>query len=380
MFAIAQIVFGLACTVMVTPGRAQFGILQAAQSRYATFVLCVFAALVMFCASRWAQRDGAASAPLKSLVMGGALALSVAMLAPNVYMGLLWRAKADNLKPSYLAIRSGVPDPVWLKGLHPLPVVIERTLDAMATRGIPIRDAVLHTRVTQLPATLCAGEGRLVRQSRQGGMTLEGRWPSSITKGVVIDAGGAVVGLTEPAPWVREPAPTPAQVQAGVLREVRGMGRPATDDRPWLGFAQVGGGEPYRWLGADSSGGWTCTSALSVTTTVHATLDRVDVGAGNLVRAAGWAFACGEEVVAWTLVIDGTPVDAEVFPHLPRPDVRAAFADGCAPDRPAGVHLEGRPGVLSPGPHAATLTVVSASGVIATSESVTVVVPGGGPR
>jgi len=380
MFAIAQIVFGLACTVMVTPGRAQFGILQAAQSQYATFVLCVFAALIMFFASRWGQRDGAESAPSTSLVTWAALALSVAMLAPNVYMGLLWRAKADNLNPSYLAIRSGVPDPVWLKGLHPLPVVIERTLEAMATRGIPIRDAVLHTRVTQLPTTLCAGEGRLVRQSRQGGMTFEGRWPSSITKAVVIDAGGAVVGLSEPAPWVREPAPTPAQVHAAVMREVRGTGRPATGDRPWLGFAQVGGGEPYRWLGADSSGAWTCTSVLSVTSTVRATLDRVDVAAGNLVRAYGWAFACGEEVVAWTLVIDGMPVEAEVFPHLPRADVTAAFADGCAPDRPAGVHLAGRPGVLSAGPHTATLTVVSASGVIAASESMTFVIPAGGPR
>ncbi len=378
LFALAQIVFGLACTVMVTPGRAQFGVLQAAQSRYATFVLCLWAALIMFHVSRWARREGAGAARSRAIVMWGALALSAAMVVPNVYMGLLWRAKADNLNASYLALRSGVLDPVWVTGLHPLPVVIGRTIDAMAIRGVSVDDPVLHTRVTELPTATCEGDGRLVRQSRDGGLTLDGQWHASLTDGVVIDVDGVVVGMTMPAPWVREPAPTPAQVHQAVMREVRGMGRSVSDDRPWLGFAQTGGGAPYRWLGTDKSGTWTCTDALTVTSAVHATLDRVNVAAGDVVQAFGWAFACGEGLTAWTLLIDGTQVESQVTSDLPRPDVQAVFADGCAPDSAAGVHLSARAGVLSPGTHTATLTVVSASGAIATSNVVTFVVPTGG--
>jgi len=380
MFAIAQIVFGLACIAMVAPGRAQFGLMQAAQSRYATFVLCLLAALVLFVASRASRGVGTEAVRARPLVQWGALVLSVLLLVPNVYIGVLWWAKADTLNAAHLALRSGVPDPVWLKSLHPLPVVIERTVEVMASRGMPVVDAAMHTTIAPLPTTACPGEGRLVRQSRLGGMVFDGTWSSSTTRGVVIDGGDAVVGLTEPAPWVREPAPSPAQVHAVVMRELRGPRSSAPGARPWIGFAQAGRGGPYRWVGFDRTGASTCIAALTLTPSVHATLDRVDVDPGHVVHAAGWAFACGEDLAVWTLIIDAHPVDASAVTALarvPRPDVAAVFASACVPDGPAGVHLQVRPGVLSPGPHTATLRVVSASGAVGESHPFTFVVPAG---
>lgn len=382
LFALAQIAFGLACTAMVLRSRAHFGLMQTAQSRYATFVLCVWAALVMFIASRASRGAGGETAPARPLLMG-AVVLSVLLFVPNVYMGVLWWAKSENLNVAHLALRSGVPDPVWLKTLHPLTVVIDRTLQAMASRDMPVVDAVIHTTMTPMPTTTCTGEGRLVRQSRGGGLVFDGVWSSSLTHGVITDAGGAVVGLTGPAPWVREPAPSVTQVNAAVMRELRGLRAPATGARPWLGFAQAGRGGPYRFVGSDSTGARVCSTALTLTAAVHATLDRVEVDSDNVLRAAGWAFACGEDVAVWTLMIDGQPGDPVVVTALarvPRPDVAAAFADACAPEGPAGVHFEARPAVLSPGSHTATLRVVSVSGTIAESQPLTFVVPAGAAR
>lgn len=383
LFAIAQIVFGLACTAMVVSTRAQFGLMQLAQSRYATFILCLLAGLILLWASRWARPDAAASASPHRNILWGAMVLSLAALVPNVYIGVLWWAKADTLNAAHLALRSGVPDPVWLKSLHPLPVVVERTVQAMVSRGRPVVDPAIHTTIAPLPTTACPGEGRLVRQSRLGGMVFHGRWSSSMTHGVVIDAGGAVVGLTGPAPWVREPDPSPMQVHAAVMKELRGPRSSVPGARPWIGFAQAGSGGPYRWLGWDGEGAPVCIAPLTLTAAVRATLDRVDVGAGNVVQAAGWAFACGEDLAMWTLTIDSQhlePAGVTVLARVPRPDVAAAFADACVPDGPAGVHLEARPGLLSPGPHTATLRVVSASGAIGESEPVTFIVPAGAAR
>jgi hypothetical protein len=378
LFAVAQIVFGLACTLMVTPGRAQFGLLQGAQSRYATFVLCVWAAVAIFVASRASRGTAADNAPARPL-QWVVIALSLLLVIPNTYMGVLWWAKADNLNAAHLALRSGVPDPVWLKTLHPLPVVIDRTLQAMTSRGMPVVDAAMHTGVSALPAAECQGTGRLVRQSRSGGLVFEGRWSTSLTQGLLIDASGAVVGFAGPAPWVREPAPSPTQVHAAVMRELRGSSSP-DNTQPWIGFAQPGTGGPYRFAGSDDAGTPDCVASLPVTSAVHATLDRIDVRPGNVVQAAGWAFACGEEVAAWTLEIDAQSLPATVLARIPRPDVDAAFSDGCVADAAAGVHLQAHTGLLSPGPHTATLRVVSASGSVAVSEPVTFVVPAGAAR
>lgn len=382
MFAVAQIVFGLACTLMVTPGRAQFGILQGSQSRYATFVLCVWAALLIFAASRASRGARVDHAPAPP-IQWAAISLSLLLVVPNLYMGLLWWAKADNLNAAHLAVRSGVPDPVWLKTLHPLPVVIDRTLQAMSSRGMPVVDAAMRTVMGPLPAAECVGTGRLVRQSRGGALVFDGHWSSSLTRGVIIDAGGAVAGFAQPSPWVREPAPSPAQVHAAVIRGLRGSSSSPDTAQPWIGFAQAGSGGPYRFVGAAGAGAPDCVAALPVTSAVYAALDRIDAGPANVLHAAGWAFACGEELSAWTVTIDGQPLDpalVRVVARVPRPDVDAAFANACVPTGPAGVHLEARPGVLSPGSHTATLRVVSVSGSADESEPVVFAVPAGAVR
>ena len=197
-----------------------------------------------------------------------------------------------------------------------------------------------------------------------------------MVRGLLVDRASVVVGLAEPLPWVRVPEPTASDVHAGVVRGLREWGRQDAGVVAWGGFAQAGAGAPYHLIGEDRAGARTCLTALTISTTVHATLDRVDVMPGQALVAGGWAFACGEGLAAWTLLVDGQPVDVVALTQVPRPDVRAAFADGCAPDESAGVQLQTRPGVVSPGAHTATLRVMSASGTLAESAPLTFVVPG----
>ncbi len=78
--------------------------------------------------------------------------------------------------------------------------------------------------------------------------------------------------------------------------------------------------------------------------------------------ATGGAFACDSAIAAWELRVDGDPVPVRVVPGLPRPDVETALRLECAPGAPPGVHLHADLAALSPGPHSATMRVVTASG------------------
>jgi hypothetical protein len=305
------------------------------------------------------------------------------LLVPNAYIGLLWYAKAENLNVAYLALRSGVADPAWVSTLHPLIFVIDEVRTAADDRGMHMVDPAIGSSVPTLPSATCSGVGQLTRSSRDLGMSFRGAWPPAITHGVIIDRANAIVGLAQPLPWVREPEPRSTEVHAGVMRGLREWIRRNDGDVSWGGFAQAGAGAPYRWVGGDDTGGWTCVAPLTLTTTARATLDRVDVAPGNVLHAAGWAFACGEEVTSYALVVGAQPVDprdVEVVARIPRPDVQAAFAAGCGPDGFTGVQVRARLAELSAGTHTVTLRAVSTSGATADSAPLTFIVPTGPAR
>lgn len=262
-FALGVMAFGMASVLMVTPGRAQFGVEQAGQSRYATFVVALLAALVLYGASRldraaWTRRA-------RRRLAAAALTASLLCIGPNVYVALLWRAKADVVDLAYLSVRAGAPDPVWLQTLHPRPDVVTRVVALAAASGDPAVDARLGQIVADaVPSAACGGAGRLVRGSG-GGWQLAGVWPASLRHAVIVDGDGRVSGLARPAPWVTDPDPPLGVVDDAVRRRVTGLFRGRPSDREWRGFARPEGRPPYRWVAGDTQGHWSCSDVLDAT-------------------------------------------------------------------------------------------------------------------
>ena len=357
-FALGVMAFAVSSAVTVAVGRTQFGVSQAGQSRYSTFVMQAVAGLVMFAASRV---DRAGLSPRgRSLAAGLCVLASAALLAPQIYVGLLWKAKADTIATAYLSIRSHAPDVTWLAALHPAPEVVLRVIDRVEAIGGRVVDPGLLTLVPSA-ATLpgCGGQWTLERHGRQGEMRLAGHSATSVADGVVVDRAGALVGLSVRSPWAAVPNPSPSAIDRVVRDRVRGR---VTGEGDWLGFAQRGAGEPYRWLGRDDAGIAVCAQPLDVTPVIHSAFDEMRVDATGAAVAMGWAFACGSAITGWELRVDGAPVPVRVVSGLPRPDVETALRLACAPGAPPGVHLHADLAALAPGRHGATMRVVTASG------------------
>lgn len=265
VFALGQMAFGAASAIMVAPGRVQFGIFQAGQSRYATFVLCAVAGLVMFAASRLDR--AALSARVKVNLARVSVVLSLLVIAPNLYIAVLWHAKADLLHMPYLSIRAGTPDPRWLLTLHPLTGVVTRVLEEVEASGVRVADPRIGTTLAlPRPTATCAGEGRLQSGGRAGALWLTGMWPSTLNgeEAVVIDAAGTIVGLARAMPWVTEPNPSVSLVNDTVRRRLGTQTGGRSHSRAWGGFVQQGAGPPYAMLGSDRGGAWTCVEMLTV--------------------------------------------------------------------------------------------------------------------
>jgi hypothetical protein len=357
-FALGVMAFAVVSAVAAAFGRAQFGVSQAGQSRYSTFVMQAVAALALFTASR-VDRAGL-SRRGRSLAAGLCVLASAALLAPQVYVGLLWKAKADTLAAAFLSIRSHAPDVTWLATLHPAPEVVLWVIDRVEAAGGRVVDPGLLTPVLSAATLpLCGGQWTLERHGRQGEMRLAGQSATSLTGGVIVDRAGALVGLSMPAPWVAVPNQPPSAIDRVVRDRVRGR---VTREGDWLGFAQRGAGEPYRWVGRDEAGIVVCAQPLDVTPVINSAFDAIRFDATGAAVAIGWAFACGSPIAAWELRVDGAPVPVRVVSGLPRPDVETALRLECAPGAPPGVHLHADLAALAPGRHGATIRVVTASG------------------
>ncbi len=369
--AVGIIAFGLISAAMAAPGRAQFGIGQAAQSRYATFVLATVAATFLLVFSRL---DGVGFRPRARAAAAAAVVCASALaLIPQLYLGLVWRAKADLVAAAALTVRTRTMDPQWLTVLHPLPEPILRTLRPREGAPRHLADPVVG-RVVSVSRVLngCAGDLALVRFGALGEMRLTGTVTTVAAGLLVLDAANVVVGLGRPAPWVRDPQASVGAVELVVRQRVRAW--PSRDDA-WFGFASAGGGPPYRALAVDAADVPVCEAALRVRPVIHVQLDAPQGAVEGTVPGGGWAFACGARLVRWDVLVDGRPVAATVTTGVPRPDVQDAFRLQCAPVEAPGVHFPFEAGGLAPGPHTVALRVTTTAGDTAESPVQVINVP-----
>ena len=67
--------------------------------------------------------------------MAAAAVLTTGALLVQIFVGLVWAAKADNLRAAALALETGVDDEEWVSTLHPLTAVIYTTRALLVAQG-----------------------------------------------------------------------------------------------------------------------------------------------------------------------------------------------------------------------------------------------------
>ncbi len=230
------LLFTMASGGMAALGRASFGIDQAAQSRYATFALTYWAALLLGFTERRADR---LLRPRSRALRATAIAAMVAVIGTDVFTGLVWWAKAGNVSAAGLAVSAGVRDDEWTETLHPLPrVVYDVVALAYANGDGSLLDPAIGTRHATVALPTCGGSLTAFRAPRGEAVRLEGTITDRVTRGVVVDADAVVIGVIRPAPLVNTPNPSRSDVTRAVIRAVR---HGEWQSSSWLGFARPSG-------------------------------------------------------------------------------------------------------------------------------------------
>lgn len=244
-FAVGILLFTMASAALAAPTRASLGIVQAAQSRYASFVQPYWAALLLVGASRL-------SAGQRRAWQVPVLAASVAVLPVQGVIGAVWAAKADNTAVAGLALRSGGGDEEWMATLYPEP----GTPPAVAAALVADGDRSLGMPLPQLStgsvssARRCEGEASISGVPRGSGLRLRASLALAQGEALVLDRAGASVGVAAPSPAADGPNPAPMDVARAVWRRVW---RPTAGLRTWMGFAATGGGGPYTLVPLDAT-------------------------------------------------------------------------------------------------------------------------------
>ena len=326
LFAAALMLFAIASVAMATPSRAQFGALQAAQSRYATCSLAYWAGLFLWVVSRFWDRVGAAQ---RRLALGLTLAISLLALVPHVAIAMVWKAKADNIAAAILPLEAGVADDEWVTTLHPMPAVVYEAERARRAAGDPRSAGTALGRGVELPPGLqdCSAALTLSRVGARRDWRLTGTVAVPGARAVIADALGVARGLARVAPLVDVPSPSEPEVVRAVWRSWR-----SGDRQPplWLGFVPSTAAPPYTFVLLDESEQPICRSGLTVAEPVHIWLDQPEGVVGADAAGAGWAFQCDGTIERLTVVIDGVEQDPQrVERPRPRPDVAASFSAMC---------------------------------------------------
>lgn len=249
-FAVGILLFTMASAALGAPARGSLGIVQVAQSRYASFVQPYWMALFLVAVSRSApERLRRFAAP--------ALIASVSALGAQAVIGAVWVAKADNVATAGLALRSGGGDDEWLMTLYPSAATPREVAAALVADG----DRTLGGPLPQLPPDLVAGLTACVATARVtpvpagSGLRLHASVLGTHTEGVILDRAGHTVGLARRAPVADTPNPSPMDVARAVGRTLRA---PTPEQPPWIGFAAVGAGAPYTLLVLDMGAAPVC--------------------------------------------------------------------------------------------------------------------------
>jgi hypothetical protein len=249
-FAVGILLVTMASAALAAPTRANFGIVQVAQSRYASFVQPYWTALFLIAISRWPPgRMRALAAP--------AIVASVAALGAQAIIGMVWVAKADNVATAGLALRSGGGDEEWLLTLYPAVATPREVSAALIADG----DRTLGGPLPQLPADslsgtpACDATAEVTPVPAGSGIRLHASVGAPSPGGLVLDRAGRTVGLARPAPVADAPNPSPMDVARAVMRT---MTTPSPDRPHWIGFATSGDGGPYTLMLLDTGGAALC--------------------------------------------------------------------------------------------------------------------------
>ena len=241
-FACGLLLFTIASAAMTTFGRAQFGVVQAAQSRYATYTLVYWSALIVWALSRLDRNDGGTR--LKVPVMATTTAVTISALLVQVFVGLVWIAKKDNLRAAALALETGVDDEEWVSTLHPITQTIYSTRALLVARGAwELGSPMMGAAQGLSTSTACDGSIQLVKAAGGPGWRAAGVLHTGAESAVIADRAGIAIGLAEPAPVVAVPNPSQMDVVRAVWRQV--TGNDTSDDR-WFGLARLGAGPRTR--------------------------------------------------------------------------------------------------------------------------------------
>lgn len=260
--AAGVVLFVMASGAMAAVGRADLGIDQAAQSRYATYTL-VYAAALVLAITNWMTRG--APAPARHRVIAvSTLLLAVVMLPAHLFTGLVWRAKANNVGAAGLAVAAGVHDDEWIETLHPFTsVVYDAVKDAVARGDRTLVDPRIGSHVDVAASLPSCGGAFATVTSRTGTLRLFGRVTTSLApRALVLDTRGVVVGLAAPAPLVTVPNPPRAAFTVAVMRTWRSAGG-SSDSGAWIGFANDTGARPLSIAGVDARGAAICREVVA---------------------------------------------------------------------------------------------------------------------
>jgi hypothetical protein len=373
-FAVGVMLFSMLSALMATPGRAQFGALQAAQSRYASYALAYIAAVFIWSISRvssspWWSRNQA------SVQLSTAIA-SCAVFLGHAFIGTVWKAKADNMAFVGLALAADVDDDQWIATLHPWTWVVHQTTDDLRRANKPyLRDPLIGTRVA-VPSSLARCDGTIELESvgLRVGWRAAGVLVTPAESGAIVDRSGVRVGLARRAPLIDRPNPLEPEVVTGVWNAIRDRSLP---DRRWLGFARRGDGAPYTFYGLDGDGQARCQiPADAGPEPIHVFLDAPRGKVSGTAVGNGWAFQCGGAVERIAVVVDGVeqqPIKLEL--GVPRPDVQTFFAKQCDVGERTGFEFVIDTGRFPPGRHQIKATASNARGLSAQSPNNEIVVP-----
>lgn len=242
------LLFVLGTSAMAAAGRAQFGLEQAAQSRYATFAQLYWALLLVAGASWWDQRGYRVQ--LRGRALRGILLLgAAAVLVAHMFTGVVWIAKTGNIRAAGLALAADSRDEEWIVTLHPLTDVIHKALAASRADGdrtiiSPWIDTV--PQITDLQP--CRADLSVIVSSP---LRVAGVVEEPLANGLLAGADGRVIGLAAPAPLVSAPNASRSAVTGAVIAAIRnGAPRGGT---AWMGFGNAAARPPLTFIGLDAS-------------------------------------------------------------------------------------------------------------------------------
>ncbi len=357
--AISLAVFGLLSAVAAAPGRAEYGLAQSVQSRYASYALGTLTGVLLLGLARAERLPARRHALVAGLVTAGLLV----WLVPQIYLGLVWRAKADLVRVAGLTIATGVPAPEWRLVLHPDPARIDRVMARLSRPQAPWPEMGRRVGVMAGVAS-CGGEARLERFTTRGEFALIATAGAG-RRAIVSDRDGVVVGLAHAMPWSATPEAAPADVARQVVLRLRDWSAPVA----WRGFAQPGAGGPYHVAVLDARGTPACTLSAVTVPRVEGHVDLVTVDPGGRVTGAGWAAACGERITRVEVLVDNRPVPAVVTPGPPRPDVEGYLEARCRAVDPPALTFAVEQADWPPGRHAVAWRVSTESGAVAVTQA-----------